>query len=177
MKFFHITAVAALAASAAAQGLMSDLPSCAKECVANALPKDCGLDIGCICKTKSFINKMACCVEPACDMADQKKTIEVAKKICKTGGVTDIPNSVHCDKGSSTGGESSSSTTATGSEATGNTTMTQTTASGSSTASGTTSTSASAAASTTTNAAVFGQSKDSSLMAAAGAAAAFAILV
>ncbi|KAJ5625981.1 hypothetical protein N7510_002290 [Penicillium lagena] len=181
MKFFQITAVAALVASAAAQGL-SDLPSCAKSCALDALPKACGLDIGCICKTKSFINNMACCVEPACSKADQQKTLEAAKKICETGGVTDIPDTVVCDKGS-TG--STTTTTATGSEATGNSTTAQTTASsassasGSSTASGTSSSSSSssAAAAATSNVAMLGQNKDGSLMAAAGAAAAFAILV
>ncbi|CAL5867697.1 uncharacterized protein PFLUO_LOCUS1916 [Penicillium psychrofluorescens] len=150
MKFFHITAVAALVASAAAQ-VLGDLPNCAKSCALDALPQACGLEISCICNAKSFINKMACCIQPACSKADQQKTIEAAKKICAIGGVTDIPNSVVCD----------------------NSTMTQTTGSsgsGSSTASSTTSP-------TSTNVAVLGQNKDSSLMAAAGAAAAFAILV
>jgi hypothetical protein len=104
-------------------------------------------------------------------------TLKVAKSICARGGVTDVPSSVVCSTGASAStGTKTGTTTGTGTAATADTTKdstmtgTQTTATGSSTA-------ASTSAAHTTNAAVFGQAKDTSLMAAAGAVAAVAFFV
>ncbi|GLI72286.1 hypothetical protein PoHVEF18_000456 [Penicillium ochrochloron] len=128
-------------------------------------------------------------------------TLQVAKGICSRGGVTDLPSTISCTSsaGSSSGSAAAtgtSSVTSTGSstetktgssQATGtNTTLsgsvsatktgTSTTGTAASSASSSASKSASSAAATT-GAAVLGQTRDSSLLAAAGAAAAFAIFV
>lgn len=86
-------AVTAYLSSAAAQG-MSGLPSCAvsrtpvpiyndlenckfltkqqQSCATDAIPSACSLiDVKCICKTKSFVDDMACCVGKSCDSKDQ----------------------------------------------------------------------------------------------------------
>ncbi|KAF3393812.1 GPI anchored CFEM domain protein C [Penicillium rolfsii] len=129
-------------------------------------------------------------------------TLQVAKGICSRGGVTDLPSTIACTSSASsssgstatTSTSSSSSQTKTGSaEATGtNTTLsgtvltTKTSASTTESATSSSSSSASSASSAsksassaaaTTNAAVLGQNHESSLMAAAGAAAAFAMFV
>ncbi|KAJ6113682.1 hypothetical protein N7523_006999 [Penicillium sp. IBT 18751x] len=197
MKLTQITlALAALLSTAAAQGL-GDLPDCAKSCATNSIPANCGIDVACICKSDTFLSDIACCVAGKCSQSDQETTLQVAKKICAAGGVTGLPSAVVCSN-SSTG--STTTATATHQTATGNTiigsmTSTSTSTSGSimtevstkataattttTTTTGSSSSAASAASSAaaTTGAAVIGQAKDSSLLAAAGVAAAFAMLV
>ncbi|KAJ5123398.1 hypothetical protein N7448_009495 [Penicillium atrosanguineum] len=158
MKLTQITlALAALLSTAAAQGL-GDLPDCAKSCATSSIPSNCGIDVACICKSDTFLSDIACCVAGKCSQAEQETTLEVAKKICARGGVTDLPSAVVCS--------SSSAGTAT----------TATTTGASASTAGSSSSAASSAAATT-GAAMLGQTKDSSLLAAAGVAAAFAMLV
>ncbi|KAJ5408339.1 hypothetical protein N7509_002222 [Penicillium cosmopolitanum] len=190
MKLSQLTlALAALLSTVVAQGL-GDLPDCARSCATDAIPASCGIDVKCICTTKSFLSDISCCVADKCSKDDQETTLKVAKSICARGGVTDVPSSVVCSTGASastgtkTGTETKTgTTTGTGTAATADTTKdstmtgTKTTATGTH-ASGTgSSTAASTSAAHTTNAAVFGQVKDTSLMAAAGAVAAVAFFV
>ncbi|CAG8295900.1 unnamed protein product [Penicillium salamii] len=183
MKFNVLLTLSALLATACAQGL-GDLPDCSKTCATGAIPKSCGIDIQCICEAKSFLSDVSCCVADKCSKADQDTTLKVARSLCARGGVTDLPTSVTCstDAGSSSTSSGSSSTetgtksesetsaaTQTGSTTTGSTSVTDS-------ASTSASASSSAAASTGTNAAVITH-QDSSLIAAAGAAAALAMLI
>ncbi|OJJ59327.1 hypothetical protein ASPSYDRAFT_88255 [Aspergillus sydowii CBS 593.65] len=95
-------AFAACLSSAAAQG-MSGLPSCAQNCATDAIPSECSLiDVNCICKTKSFIDDMACCVGKSCDSKDQDAALEFANGICGGAGITDLPQSATCAGGSTT---------------------------------------------------------------------------
>ncbi|KAJ5487885.1 hypothetical protein N7530_002185 [Penicillium desertorum] len=179
MKLTITFALAALLSTAAAQGL-GDLPDCSKTCATGSIPEKCGIDFKCICEAKSFLDDVACCIADKCSKTDQETTIKVAKSICARGGVTDLPTEVVCssksESSSGTSTSDSSSSTETGNksstETSGATTVTGTNASASASSSAS---SASAAATSTGVAAL--THKDSSLVAAAGAAAAFAILV
>ncbi|KAJ5208188.1 hypothetical protein N7449_002567 [Penicillium cf. viridicatum] len=180
MKFTITFAVAALLSTAAAQGL-GDLPDCSKSCATGSIPQSCGIDFKCVCESKSFLADVACCIADKCSKADQDTTIKVAKSICARGGVTDLPTEVVCSssKSSSSSGtstSSSSNSTETGTksstETAGATTVTGTKAS---TTASNSASSASAAATSTGVAPL--THKDSSLVAAAGAAVAFAILI
>ncbi|KAJ5084360.1 Extracellular membrane protein CFEM domain [Penicillium alfredii] len=160
MKLTQISIVlAALLSMTAAQGL-NDLPDCSKDCATNAIPAKCGIDVKCICTTKSFLNDISCCVADKCSKADQEKTLKAAKSICARGNVHDLPDSVECSKTSSSMATETSS---------GSTSATDSSAS-------TTGSSSAPSAAATTGGAALGQAKDGSLVAAAGAAA-FAILV
>ncbi|KAJ5678638.1 Cell wall protein TIR3 [Penicillium macrosclerotiorum] len=185
MKLTQITlAATALFATAIALSL-DDLPSCATSCATDAIPAKCGIDVECICSDSSFLSDITCCVATACSTADQETTLKVAKSICASGGVTNLPTTVACSStASSTGTETSSKTSSkTESKTTTATNASETTLTGSATTSAASATetgSSSAAASSaaaTTGAAILGQTKDSSLMAAAGAAAAFAVFL
>ncbi|KAF4760414.1 hypothetical protein N7455_002975 [Penicillium solitum] len=180
MKFTITFALAALLGTAAAQGL-GDLPDCSKSCATGSIPQSCGIDFKCICESKSFLADVACCIADKCSKADQDTTIKVAKSICARGGVTDLPTEVVCSssKSSSSSGTSTSSSsnstetgTKSGTETSDSTTVTGTKAS---TTASNSASSASAAATSTGVAPL--THKDSSLVAAAGAAAAFAILI
>ncbi|BCS24699.1 CFEM domain-containing protein [Aspergillus puulaauensis] len=107
-------AVTACLSSAAAQG-MSGLPSCAQSCATDAIPSACSLiDVKCICKTKSFVDDMACCVGKSCDSKDQDTALEFANGICGGAGITDLPQSATCAGGSTA--TSGTATTSTSSE-------------------------------------------------------------
>ncbi|KAF7517770.1 hypothetical protein PCG10_001028 [Penicillium crustosum] len=170
MKFAITFALAALLSTVAAQGL-GDLPDCSS----------CGIDFKCVCESKSFLADVACCIADKCSKADQDTTIKVAKSICARGGVTDLPTEVVCSSSkssSSSGTSTSSSSSSTDTETTGATkTSDSTTVTGTkaSTTASNSASSASAAATSTGVAPLI--HKDSSLVAAAGAAAAFAILI
>ncbi|OQE25357.1 hypothetical protein PENSTE_c006G10118 [Penicillium steckii] len=173
MKFTQITlTLTALLTAAAAQGL-GDLPDCARSCATDAIPSNCGIDVECICTAKSFIADISCCIADKCSKDDQETTLKVAKSICARGGVTDIPSAVTCSTGAST----ATGTAATASK-TGDTTKTgsMTTATGTKSSESGSSTATTSAAETSA-AAVHGQVKDTSLMAAAGAVAAVAFFV
>ncbi|KAF7715483.1 Uncharacterized protein PECH_007038 [Penicillium ucsense] len=197
MKFTQFTLAAALLATVSAQGLDS-LPDCSKSCANNAIPASCGLDIKCICADKSFLSSIACCVADKCSQADQETTLKIARGICASGGVTDLPTAISCSATGAASGTSSGTKTATSTGTmTGTSSMTMTGSAMSSAASSMSSaassassvaaslssaassaaSSASSAAALPTNAAVLGQTRDISLIAAAGAAAAFAMLV
>ncbi|KAJ5996569.1 hypothetical protein N7499_007113 [Penicillium canescens] len=176
---FNIIALAALLTTAAAQGL-GDLPDCSKECATGAIPKSCGIDFKCICEAKSFLNDVSCCVADKCSAADQETTLKVAKSICARGGVTDLPTEVTCSSSSSSSGtKTSTEASASTSISTGSTTASASDASTTNTSSTSSdsSSSASASAAATSTGAAMPARKDSALMAAAGAAAAFAILI
>ncbi|KAJ5670272.1 uncharacterized protein N7477_005635 [Penicillium maclennaniae] len=198
MKLTQITlALAALLSTTAAQGL-GDLPDCAKSCATNSIPANCGIDVACICKSDTFLSDIACCVAGKCSQSDQETTLQVAKKICAAGGVTGLPSAVVCSSSStgSTTTATATNKTATSTTLSGSMTSTSTSTSGSTmteastkataattttttTTTGSSSSAASAASSAaaTTGAAIIGQAKDSSLLAAAGVAAAFAMFV
>ncbi|KAJ5500506.1 hypothetical protein N7453_009557 [Penicillium expansum] len=190
MKFTITFALAALLTTAAAQGL-GDLPDCSKSCATGSIPQNCGIDFKCVCESKSFLADVACCIADKCSKADQDTTIKVAKSICARGGVTDLPAEVICSssKSSSSSGtstSSSSNSTETGTKSStetsgatktsDSTTVTGTKASTTTSNSASNSASSASAAATSTGVAAFTH-KDSSLVAAAGAAAAFAILI
>ncbi|KOS48144.1 hypothetical protein ACN38_g883 [Penicillium nordicum] len=173
MKFTITFAVAALLSTAAAQGL-SDLPDCSKSCATGSIPQSCGIDFKCICEAKSFLDDVACCIADKCSKADQDTTIKVAKSICARGGVTDLPTEVVCSSSKS----SSSSETKSGTETAGATKTSDSTTVTGTQASTTASDSASSASAAATSSGVAPPThKDSLLVAAAGAAAAFAILI
>ncbi|KAJ5774595.1 hypothetical protein N7457_009491 [Penicillium paradoxum] len=188
MKFAVSVALAALLTTAAAQGL-GDLPDCSKECATGAIPESCGIDFKCICEAKSFLSDVTCCVAEKCSKADQETTIKVAKSICARGGVTNLPSEVVCSSSSSSSHSSSgtsSSPTATGTKtgteasvtaATKTSESTTVTGTHASTTTTSTSASASSSAAATSTAMAALTHKDSSLVAAAGAAAALAILI
>ncbi|KAL2864588.1 CFEM domain-containing protein [Aspergillus lucknowensis] len=95
-------ALAACLSSAAAQG-MAGLPSCAQECATGAIPKECSLiDVECICKTKSFVADMACCVSKSCEAGDQDAALDFANGICGGAGVSDLPQTATCASDSTT---------------------------------------------------------------------------
>ncbi|KAJ5739773.1 hypothetical protein N7533_012557 [Penicillium manginii] len=202
MKLSQLTvAFAALLSTAVAQ--IDDLPNCAKDCLTGAFPANCGADIKCVCTTASFLNDIACCMVGKCNEEEQQKTLGIANTVCAKGGVTDLPASIACSSGASTSVSTSASTeskTSTATEtvltaATSKDTTTKestatdsktsapstnhsesasSTASSSETKSTASSTASSSSAAQTLNAAVLGQVKDTSLVAAAGAAAALA---
>lgn len=58
------------------------------------------LDIACICSSKNFLSGIACCLEGACDAADQATAVLYAQQICKTANVA-VPNAVTCNSASS----------------------------------------------------------------------------
>ncbi|KAJ5162896.1 uncharacterized protein N7500_004726 [Penicillium coprophilum] len=185
MKFTITFALAALLTTAAGQGL-GDLPDCSKTCATGSIPESCGIDFKCICESKTFLSDVACCVADKCSQEDQDKTLKVAKSICARGGVTNIPTEVVCSSSkSSTSTSTSSNSTETGTKSSteasaatkteDSTSLTGTHTSTETSNSASTASSASTAAASTGVAAL--THKDSSLVAAAGAAAAFAILI
>ncbi|KAB8070223.1 hypothetical protein BDV29DRAFT_37518 [Aspergillus leporis] len=188
MKLHYISLTLVIFLSTvAAQGLNS-LPDCAKDCATGSIPKQCKtIDISCICGDKSFINNVSCCVANKCSKDQQDAVIKFATQICSGAGINDLPKSASCASGSSSATETSSgssstsnqsSTTATGTNTkTSHTTTsgsssgsTSSTTSGSSGNSKTSTTSASSAA-TSAGGAAHVQGKDTSLLAAIGAAA------
>ncbi|KGO76777.1 Extracellular membrane protein, CFEM domain, fungi [Penicillium italicum] len=183
MKFTITFALAALLTTAAAQGL-GDLPDCSKSCATGSIPQSCGIDFKCVCESKSFLADVACCIADKCSKADQDTTIKVARSICARGGVTDLPAEVACSSSKSsssgastiTGSNSTETGTKSSTETSGATTVTGTKASTTTSNSASNSASSASAAATSTGVAAFTH-KDSSLVAAAGAAAAFAILI
>ncbi|KAJ5385282.1 hypothetical protein N7517_003193 [Penicillium concentricum] len=191
MKFTVTFALAALLSTAAAQGL-GDLPDCSKSCATGSIPENCGIDFKCICESKSFLGDVACCVADKCSKADQDTTIKVAKSICARGGVTDIPTEVVCSSSKSSSNSSTSTSASTSSNSTETGTKSSTEASAATktedstsltgtntstkTSNGASTASSVSAAATSTGVAALTH-KDSSLVAAAGAAAAFAILI
>ncbi|EKV08446.1 Extracellular membrane protein, CFEM domain [Penicillium digitatum] len=184
MKFTILFALAALLTIAVAQGL-GDLPDCSKSCATGSIPQNCGIDFTCVCKSKSFLADVACCIADKCSKADQDTTIKVAKSICARGGVTDLPADVVCSSSklsssssanSTETGTNSSAETSGATKTSDSTSVTGTKASTTASKSVSSSASSASAAATSTGVAAVSH-KDSSLVAAAGAAAAFAILI
>ncbi|RHZ68835.1 hypothetical protein CDV55_104092 [Aspergillus turcosus] len=189
MKLYSVAlALAACLGMAAAQGLES-LPPCARQCATGSIPANCGINVQCICSDASFISGISCCILNTCPPDEQQEeahpfvptaAVQFANQICRTAGVTNLPQSPSCASatqsatGTSSATSSGSSTNTATNES--NTTSQSSTASPTaatattSTTSSTTS-SAASAASTSTGAAV-AQHKDIGLLAAAGAAAA-----
>ncbi|KZZ93040.1 Extracellular membrane protein, CFEM domain protein [Ascosphaera apis ARSEF 7405] len=115
MKFFSVVAFSALVALVPAQdasSILNKLPDCAKTCVQNGLPKNCGSDTSCICKSDSFVKGTTCCVKQACNAKDASSVVSLAKMIC-----TDLPTSADCAATAS----ATSGATETGSSAADNT--------------------------------------------------------
>lgn len=174
-----------------AQGL-EGLPDCAKDCATGSIPKQCqAIDIACICADKSFINNISCCVANKCSKDQQDAVIKFANQICGGAGVNDLPKSASCASGSSIATETpprsstsnKSSVTSTGTDT--NASVTTTSGSSGSSSSPTSSqsdnntkaSSTSAPSPTTsTGRAALVQGKDTSLLAAIGAAV-FALFV
>ncbi|KAJ5514823.1 hypothetical protein N7463_004375 [Penicillium fimorum] len=176
MKLTINFALAALLTTAAAQGL-GDLPNCSKSCATGSIPESCGIDFKCICESKSFLSDVTCCVADKCSKADQETTIKVAKSICARGGVTDLPTEVVCSSSKSSSSSGTSTSTSSNSTETGTKTEESTrTNTSTKTSNGASTVSSISAAATSTGVAAMSR-KDSSLVAAAGAAAAFAILI
>ncbi|EAW15889.1 CFEM domain-containing protein [Aspergillus fischeri NRRL 181] len=191
MKLFSVSlALAACLSMAAAQGL-DGLPDCAKSCATNSIPASCGFDVKCICTDSSFISGISCCVLQSCAPDQQQEdahpffptaAVEFASRICRTAGVTNMPQSPSCANTtqSTTGTASGSSTTTSGSSTESNasqTAATATTATTSTTSTTGSATSSAASATNTSTGAAVAQHKDIGLIALAGAAlAAFGLL-
>ncbi|KAJ5961028.1 uncharacterized protein N7479_008178 [Penicillium vulpinum] len=189
MKFTIIFALAALLTTTAAQGL-GDLPDCSKACATGSIPQSCGIDFKCVCESKSFLSDVACCIADKCSKTDQDTTIKVAKSICARGGVTDLPTEVVCSSSKSSSSSGTSTSASSNSTETGTKSNTETSAAtktdnlttvtgakaSTTTHKASSTTSSTSAAATSTGVAAFSH-KDSSFVAAAGAAAAFAILI
>ncbi|KAF7156856.1 hypothetical protein CNMCM5623_000701 [Aspergillus felis] len=129
MKLYSVAlALAACLSMAAAQGL-DGLPDCAKSCATDSIPASCGLDVKCICTDSSFITGISCCILKSCPPDKQQEeeedahpffltaAVQFANQICKTAGVTNMPQSPSCENEnqSATGTSSGSSTTTSGS--------------------------------------------------------------
>ncbi|OAT05372.1 hypothetical protein BDBG_01783 [Blastomyces gilchristii SLH14081] len=104
-----ITAAVASSLLALVAAQAGDLPKCAQECAGPAIPADCGIDPECICKAKSFIDAITCCVATKCDKDEQEKAISIAKITCAAVGVTDLPDAAVCDSASSSASAAPSS--------------------------------------------------------------------
>ncbi|KAF4221174.1 hypothetical protein CNMCM8980_009626 [Aspergillus fumigatiaffinis] len=190
MKLYSVSlALAACLSMAAAQGL-DGLPDCAKSCATNSIPASCRLDIKCICTDSSFISGISCCILQSCAPDQQQEdahpffptaAVQFANQICRTAGVTNMPQSPSCANTteSATGTPSGSSTTTSSSSTESNASETAASATTSTTTSSTTgsATSSAASATNTSTGAAVAQHKDTGLIALAGAAlAAFGLL-
>ncbi|KAM0329958.1 hypothetical protein ACHAQA_004126 [Verticillium albo-atrum] len=107
--------ILALAGFVAAQST-DDLPSCAQPCVVEATTggniAGCGqFDIECICSNQSFLADMACCLAQSCSTEEQQAAVDYAKRLCRSGGVTDLPDQVVCSTASSAATTSASAST------------------------------------------------------------------
>ncbi|OJD20119.1 hypothetical protein ACJ73_08550, partial [Blastomyces percursus] len=96
-----ITAAVASSLLALVAAQAGNLPKCAQECAGPAIPANCGLNPECICKAKSFIEAITCCVATKCTKDEQEKAIKIAKVTCAAVGVTDLPDAAVCDSASS----------------------------------------------------------------------------
>ncbi|KAH8815025.1 hypothetical protein F5884DRAFT_817464 [Xylogone sp. PMI_703] len=118
MKVSVLAVAAALAGSVIGQGVPG-LPKCAQSCVVqftsgSSIGGCAGLDTKCICSSSSFLSDIACCLAGVCSPDDQVAATNYAKTICKTGGVTNLPDAVSCATGTAaqTASTGSSSSTA-----------------------------------------------------------------
>ncbi|KAB8269601.1 hypothetical protein BDV30DRAFT_242284 [Aspergillus minisclerotigenes] len=158
------------------------------------------IDVACICGDKSFINSISCCVANKCSKDQQDESdvqedvllltwsraavLKFASQLCSGAGVNDLPKSASCAEGGSSATETSSDSSVSSKSTTAKSTATDepaTTTSGSSDSSAsptasksdsntkTSSTSASSPTTSTGGAALV-QGKDTSLLAAIGAA-------
>ncbi|KAJ4387100.1 hypothetical protein N0V93_007687 [Gnomoniopsis smithogilvyi] len=121
----------------------SGLPTCAQGCASEQFSggsyAGCGTDPKCICENQSFLGNVACCLQGACDSADQTSAIAFATQICSAQGVS-VPTVVSCSTAASSGATASGSAATTTATAT-----TGTAASSSATGTGTVATSGSTA--------------------------------
>ncbi|KAK4041391.1 hypothetical protein C8A01DRAFT_45453 [Parachaetomium inaequale] len=91
------------------------LPKCAESCATSFLNGgigDCGRDVECICKNKSFLGEIACCLAGDCSADDQTTAVSVAANLCKAFGVTDLPTTVACSTASGTASTTAASASA-----------------------------------------------------------------
>ncbi|KAB8241011.1 hypothetical protein BDV35DRAFT_91188 [Aspergillus flavus] len=185
MKLYYISVILMTCLSTALAQGMDGLPDCAKDCATGSIPKQCQtIDVACICGDKSFINSISCCVANKCSKDQQDAVLEFASQLCSGAGVNDLPKSASCAEGGSSATETSSDSSVSSKSTTAKSTATDepaTTTSGSSDSSAsptasksdsntkTSSTSASSPTTSTGGAALV-QGKDTSLLAAIGAA-------
>ncbi|KAF7116393.1 hypothetical protein CNMCM5793_004637 [Aspergillus hiratsukae] len=179
MKLYSVSlALAACLSMAAAQGLQ-DLPACARQCATNSIPANCGLSVECICSDSSFISGISCCILNTCPTDEQQEeahpfvptaAVQFANQICKTAGVTNLPQSPSCP--SSTQSATGTSSATTSGSSTNTATNESNTTSQTSTASPTAATATTSTTGSTSTGAAVAQHKDIGLLAAAGAAAA-----
>ncbi|RFU36122.1 hypothetical protein B7463_g240, partial [Scytalidium lignicola] len=106
MKLSILAVATALAGSVVGQSI-SDLPTCAQSCVTqftsgSSIGGCSGIDIACICSSPSFLSNIACCLAGACNQADQVAATNFAQSLCKTAGVTNLPDAVSCLTGTAT---------------------------------------------------------------------------
>ncbi|OCK84136.1 hypothetical protein K432DRAFT_432444 [Lepidopterella palustris CBS 459.81] len=108
MRFTPVVLFATLTSMASAQGLLDNLPPCARSCVGSNFGGCNILDIKCICSNSNLISGLSCCVSSACSPSDQQKTIDFASSLCKTYNII-VPTVASCaTTASSTGGASAS---------------------------------------------------------------------
>ncbi|KAI1938384.1 hypothetical protein LOZ12_003457 [Ophidiomyces ophidiicola] len=161
MKFITAAALTSLVALASAQ--FPGLPACAQDCATNSIPKNCGIDVKCICSATSFLDAITCCVAQKCSTSEQEATIKFANGICGTAGVTNLPQSAVCSTAPTPSGSSSSSSSPTASRST-----SATSGSASSSALSTAAASSSPRPSSTSNAAVSNNANGGAIAAIAG---------
>ncbi|KAE8414940.1 hypothetical protein BDV36DRAFT_298567 [Aspergillus pseudocaelatus] len=182
MKLYYISVILMTCLSTVIAQGMDGLPDCAKDCATGSIPKQCQtIDVACICGDKSFINSISCCVANKCSKDQQDAVLKFASQLCSGAGVNDLPKSASCAEGSSSATETSSDSSASSKSTTAKSTATNesatTTGSSGSSASpiasksgSNTKTSSTSSPTTSTGGAALVQGKDTSLLAAIGAA-------
>ncbi|KAG8903425.1 hypothetical protein FRB99_003320 [Tulasnella sp. 403] len=76
-----VAVLATLVSSTAAKSWFG-IPDCAIQCFAHMERPNCGLDIGCYCKTPGFIDNARKCFPTKCGDADVKKMDGIIAKHC-----------------------------------------------------------------------------------------------
>lgn len=66
----------------------SQIPACAQTCFGNSLGSCGPADIACICGSSEIIKNVVCCTQETCSSTDALTTLEFAKSLCSTSGIS-----------------------------------------------------------------------------------------
>jgi len=90
MKVSAIFAVAAGLTASLVSAQLENFPTCALGCAISSLPSTgCGqTDIACICGASAFLAGLTPCVQAQCTPQEFQTTIEAARQLCLSAGVT-----------------------------------------------------------------------------------------
>ncbi|KAF2142249.1 uncharacterized protein K452DRAFT_298229 [Aplosporella prunicola CBS 121167] len=108
MRFSTIAVALCLSSVAICQLGQVQLPTCAEPCMDVAVEGCSSLDFDCICRTKSYIADLTCCVFQKCSLQDQEAVIQFAQTLCIPRGFSDIPSAATCASSSSKAAATSS---------------------------------------------------------------------